>query len=800
MLKFAHLLRGIMGKSCFHCGIEFENDSFVVDQKDFCCIGCKTVYEILSEHELHSYYDIEKNPGISPLQFVGKFDYLDNKDISDQLLEFDENGIQIVNLFIPNIHCSSCIWVLEQANKLNLHIKDAQVTFPKKTVRLVYNSSSLSLKELVVLLASIGYPPKINLENKNTEKQVTDRSLLYKIGVAGFSFGNVMLLSFPEYFEVSEFWLDQYKPVFRWLMFAFSLPVVFYAASDYFISAYKSLKKGILNIDLPIALGVFVLFTRSTYEIIAHTGQGFFDSLTGLLFFLLVGRYFQQKTYAFLSFERSYKSYFPIGVTVIKDGMEENIQVKDVKKGDRILIRNEEIIPVDSILMKGNAEIDYSFVTGESNPIHKALGDKIYAGGKQKDQPIEIQAIRSVSQSYLTQLWSKDSMKNQEKSQDFALTNKISKYFTLVILIVAFSTLGFWLWWDPGYAAYVFSAVLIIACPCALALAEPFTLGNLLRIYGKRGFYLKNGQVINRMAEISSIIFDKTGTITANDQSKIHYHGMELNTHEQALLKSTLRGSNHPLSRQLYNMLRSQNILTMDDFKETAGKGIEATFEKDTIKVGSASFLNHKAATKVENTSVHISTNNNYKGKFVLQNMYREGVFELFKNLSKHYEIAILSGDNAQEEENLTKRSPSGTKMFFNQKPEDKYNYIKDHQKEGSKMLMIGDGLNDAGALKESHVGIAVSENVNVFSPACDAILDASKLKDLDKYLRLSKMCVHIIHLSFVISFLYNVIGLSFAVTGNLSPVVAAILMPLSSISIVAFTTLSTYYVSRKLT
>lgn len=800
MLKFAQLFWGIMGKSCFHCGIEFENEPFVVDQKDFCCNGCKTVYEILSEHDLHSYYDMEKNPGISPAQFTGKYDYLDNKDISDQLLEFNENGIQIVNLFIPNIHCSSCIWVLEQANKLNPHIKDAQVTFPKKTVRLVYNSNSLSLKQLVVLLASIGYPAKINLENKHTEKQVTDRSLLYKIGVAGFSFGNVMLLSFPEYFEVNEFWLDQYKPLFRWLMFAFSLPVVFYAASDYFISAYKSLKKGILNIDLPIALGVFVLFTRSTYEIIAQTGQGFFDSLTGLLFFLLVGRYFQQKTYAFLSFERSYKSYFPIGVTLIKDGKEENIQVKEVKKGDRILIRNEEIIPVDCILLKGNAEIDYSFVTGESNPIHKSLGEKIYAGGKQKDQPIEIQALRSVSQSYLTQLWSKDTMKHQEKSQDFALTNKISKYFTLVILVVAFSTLGFWLWWDAGYAAYVFSAVLIIACPCALALAEPFTYGNLLRIYGKRGFYLKNGQVINRMAEISSIIFDKTGTITANDQSKIQYHGMALNAHEEALLKSTLRGSNHPLSRQLYHMLRSQNILTMDDFKETAGKGIEAIFETDTVKIGSASFLNHKASSSIENTTVHISTNSNYKGKFVVQNKYREGVFELFKNLSKHYEIAILSGDNAQEAEHLTKRSPGGTKMFFNQKPEDKYNYIKDHQREGTKMLMVGDGLNDAGALKESHVGIAVSENVNVFSPACDAILDASKLKNLDKYLRLSKKGVRIIHLSFVISFLYNVIGLSFAVTGNLSPVVAAILMPLSSISIVVFTTLSTYLVSHKLT
>src|SRR5690606_31747041 len=163
-----------------------------------------------------------------------------------------------------------------------------------------------------------------------------------------------------------------------------------------------------------------------------QTGQGFFDSLTGLLFFLLIGRFFQQKTYAFLSFERSYKSYFPIGVTKLNNDKEENIQVKDVQKGDRILIRNEEIIPVDGILIKGSAEIDYSFVTGESNTKSKEPGDKIYAGGKQKDQPIEIEAIRSVSQSYLTQLWSKETTTNNNKSQEFALTNRISKNFTII--------------------------------------------------------------------------------------------------------------------------------------------------------------------------------------------------------------------------------------------------------------------------------------------------------------------------------------------------------------------------------
>lgn len=788
-----------MDKSCFHCGIKFENESFTADNKDFCCNGCRTVYQILSDHDLHSYYVIEKNPGNSPVQYEGRFNYLDNKAIVDLLLEFDDEGIQIVNLFVPNIHCSSCIWVLEQANKLNPHIKDAQVNFPKKTLRVAFHSNRLSLKELVILLASIGYAPKINLENKNTEKQVTDRSLLYKIGVAGFAFGNVMLLSLPEYFEVDEFWLNQYKPMFRWIMFAFSLPVVFYAASDYYVSAFRSLRKGILNIDLPIALGVLVLFTRSTFEIVSQTGQGFFDSLTGLLFFLLIGRFFQQKTYAFLSFERSYKSYFPIGVTKLNNDKEENIQVKDVQKGDRILIRNEEIIPVDGILIKGSAEIDYSFVTGESNTKSKEPGDKIYAGGKQKDQPIEIEAIRSVSQSYLTQLWSKETTTNNNKSQEFALTNRISKNFTIIILLIAFTTLCFWLWWDAEQAAYVFSAVLIIACPCALALAEPFTLGNLLRIYGKRGFYLKNGQVINRMAQINSIIFDKTGTITTNDQSKIHYDGLELNMHEQDLLKSTLRGSNHPLSRQLYTMLQSRDILTLDEFKETAGKGIEAKIKSESIKIGSASFLNQQVACDVENTSVHISINNNYKGKFVVFNQYRKGVSSLFKNLSKHNKIAILSGDNSRELENLRKLTPANTDLLFNQKPEDKLNYIKSQQNEGSKILMVGDGLNDAGALKESYVGIAISENVNVFSPACDAILDATKLKEIDNYLRISKKGISIIRLSFVISFLYNVIGISFAVTGNLSPVVAAILMPTSSISIVVFTTISTHFISRKL-
>src|SRR5690606_7561772 len=330
-------------------------------------------------------------------------------------------------------------------------------------------------------------------------KKQLNRSMIYKLGVAGFAFGNIMLLSFPEYFEVDEFWLNQYKPFFRYIMLGMSLPVLFYAASGYFISAYKGLKAHVLNMDVPLALGIFVLFARSGFEVIMDTGQGFFDSLSGLVFFLLLGKFFQQKTYNFLSFERDYKSYFPIGITRILNGKEESIQVYDIEQGNRLLIRNEELIPVDGILINGHARIDYSFVTGESEAVRKQSGDKLFAGGKQMGGAIEMEALKSVSQSYLTQLWSNDVFSTDKNKGFKNITDSISKYFTIVILLIAFGAGGFWLWYDPSKAMNVFTAILIIACPCALAMSAPFTLGNLLRIFGKKKFYLKNASVIEQL-------------------------------------------------------------------------------------------------------------------------------------------------------------------------------------------------------------------------------------------------------------------------------------------------------------
>ncbi|WP_276380597.1 heavy metal translocating P-type ATPase metal-binding domain-containing protein [Flavobacterium sp. H4147] len=788
-------------QNCFHCGLVIpKNEEINFDEKKFCCTGCKTVYEIFSLNDLTCYYDFEKSPGATPQDIQGKYDFLENEAIISKVLEFHEGNTAIVSLNIPHIHCSSCIWILENLNRLQSGITTSQVNFPEKKVRITFNSETVSLKEIAYLLSSIGYEPYISLENYETGKNKIDRSLTYKLGVAFFCFGNIMLLSFPEYFEIKEFWLDSYKPFFRLLIFLLALPSFLYSASGYYVSAYHSIRTKMLNIDIPIALGIIVMFIRSSYDMLMDHGPGFFDSLASLVFFMLLGKMFQIKTYSFLSFERDFKSYFPIAVTRINSDLsEESVPIYDVLKGNRLLIRNQELIPVDGILISEKAEIDYSFVTGEAVPITKVSGDKVFAGGKQIGKVIEMEVLHSVSQSYLTQLWSNEIFQKKVDQKHKTITDKISRYFTPILLLIAFVGFGYWIFFDANTAFNVFTAVLIVACPCALALTSPFTFGNILRIMGKQKMYLKNALVIEQLAKVDTIVFDKTGTITTNKKSNIEYEGKELSDQNYELIKNVLRGSNHPLSRMLYDFLPEYGRIKIAEFEEITGKGILAFADNKQVKIGSASFVESSVldTSEIEKTALHIKIDNEYYGKFVFQNQYRDGLEELFKTLSKYYDIKVLSGDNDGERANLEAILPQNTELIFNQKPEQKLEFIKKLQETGKNVMMVGDGLNDAGALAQSNVGISVSENVNVFSPACDAILDAGEFSRLDYFLKLSHKSILIIKMSFTLSLLYNVVGLAFAVTGNLLPLVAAIIMPLSTITIVSFVTIMSNYFSK---
>ena len=466
---------------CSHCGDDCTATPVYADEKAFCCTGCKSVYELLYANNLCTYYNLDASskPGLTVKEEevnVSCFAYLDEAPIRNALLNFQDDTLHKVLFRIPGMHCSSCIWLLENLFKLDQGVLESRVNFPRREVTIAYHPGKTRLSKVVTLLHKIGYAPTLNLGNLDHKKAGRSPGITLQLGLAGFCFGNIMLLSFPESFALADEIKVQFGSFFGLLSIGLALPVLLYSARGFFSSAWQSLKQGHINLDTPISLGLLSLFGVSLFDIATASGPGFLDSFTGLVFFMLIGKYVQQSTYEALAFDRDYKAYFPMSVTVLEKGQERVMAVQELTPGKRLRIRNQELVPADALLLRGQALIDYSFVSGESAPVPKVVGEMIYAGGRQVGESIELEVIKDVSQSYLTQLWNNDIFR-KDKSY-FGLgtyADKVGSYFIAITLLIALGALVYWVPRDTGMAIKAFTSVLVIACPCALSLSTPFT-------------------------------------------------------------------------------------------------------------------------------------------------------------------------------------------------------------------------------------------------------------------------------------------------------------------------------------
>lgn len=779
--------------SCAHCG---EPCKTAIDSSlQFCCAGCQAVYSLLNREGMSEYYCLNEKPGVTiKPALTGKFDFLNEPEATAKLVNFKDNNCTRVSFYLPQIHCSSCIWLLENLQKINPAIYNSRVNFISKTATVNFNHQLIGLSEVASLLTSVGYEPHIDLSDEKEKDKNTSIKVWWKLGLTGFCFANIMLISFPEYLGLDYAADPLLTNFFRYINLLLSIPVLLIGGREFYANAFNGFRQKQINIDAPIALAISITFCRSVAEILNGTSGGYLDSMSGIIFFMLIGRTLQQRTFSQLEFNRGYRAYFSVNVTVLKNKKEVAKKINLVEKGDLLLLRHHEIVPVDCILSKGDALIDNSFVTGESVPLQARIGDIIYAGGKISGGSIEAIAIQPFKQSSFTRLWENAAFAKEENNP-VSFVTIISRYFSLLLLSIAAAVFIYWKINGPANAWNAATAVLIVACPCTLLLSASFSYGFIMQLLASRGIFFKNTAAIEKLAAADKIVFDKTGTLTET-QGSVKFEGDPLTILERNIFLSLLRQSIHPLCRAVTSSANFSPV-PIRYCREIQGAGMLGKVDGKLYKAGSAVFVK-AAAGGNDKSRIYLSVNEEIRGSFIITNPLREGMGDMLSSIIE-YGPGLLSGDNQSSLSQMQHIFPAGTSLLFDQSPQQKLDHIQYLQNNGKNVLMIGDGLNDAGALKQADIGISLVEDVFSFTPACDAVMNASLLRHLPAVLKAAKNARVLITALFIFSLLYNTVGIWYSATAQMAPMIAAILMPASSISVVLLSALGTWYIGKQM-
>jgi len=684
------------------------------------------------------------------------------------------------------MHCAGCVWLLERLHRFDPGIVASRVDLLRRSVSIDYRREHTTASSIARLLESLGYPPSLEQASKATTGRIaSDRRQLYtRLGVSGFAAGNVMMIGLSHYVAGPSGLDPAVHSLLRMLEILLSTIVLIYCAQPWLRSAWGSLRRGIVNLDVPISIGVLTLFGRSIFDIAMERGDGFLDSFTGLVFFLLIGRLFQQRAFESLEFDRTMRSFFPVSATRIDEGAEREVLLEELARGNQVLVRNGEVIPADAILMHSSGVIDYAYLTGESEPIECRPGAMLYAGGRVMGRALRLSVVKPSSASAMAELWSRQDIHTERRSLDDS-RERFGLIFTLSTLALATAAALIWIP-DMAMALTVFSSVLIIACPCALTLAMPVTYGTAMGLLAGRGIFLKGIGALSELQKVTRIHFDKTGTLTEPHQ--VRFVGDELSHDLRAAFAALATHSTHPVSRAIVASEPPTSIV-VSNVEEIPGVGIQGQIAKSRLGLGTSGLIEdldvRRRYAQMPLGSV-ATVDGNPVGRYVVIHQLISGAAPMIAALRKRgVSLFVVSGDSARGIGSIEEVF-DGPEIILGASPQDKVDRIRLSQHEGHHVMMVGDGLNDIAAMSAANISIAVSNGSSRIVPACDVMIDSAGISVIDQLLSYASAQRQVVRLAFWFTMAYNSLGFALAASGILSPVITAVMMPISSLLVIA--------------
>jgi Cu2+-exporting ATPase len=800
-----------LNNNCFHCGLPIAPEADYRARLDgaerrFCCFGCQSVCGAIFEAGLQGYYQRTPEGALlgPPPEPPKDIEIYDFDEVQQEFITCS-GDVRDIHLLVEGIHCAACVWLIERGLQRVSGVQSANVNLAAKRLHLRWDNRRNKLSEVIRALARIGYSA-VPYDPESAEGVIkkANRAMLYRLFFAGFAMMNMLWVSIALYSGANR---DEFRDFFHWIGLALATPTLLYAGYPFFRGALGGLRGGHLTMDMPIAIGLSVTYAYSLYITVTanRIGEVYFDTVTNLIFVILIGRYLEGMfRHQAISANKRLMELQPRVAIVMVDGQEQMTPIRGVKPGDQVLIKPGYKVPVDGIVLEGRSAVDESMLSGESVPVSKSIGAQVSAGTVNTDGALLVEVRTTMQNTTLAKIIRLVEEAQSSKAPIQRLADTIVPWFVLVTLVCATLTFFIWNTRDFEIALMAATSVLIITCPCALGMATPMSIAVASGLGAKHGILVKNGLVLETLSKVNHFVFDKTGTLTEGRMSIAQMH-IAPGAVTQDVLRSAAaveRYSEHSVARAIVAEAVAQQLnyrdMAVSGFHATAGLGVEAEVAGQTVLLGSAEWLRRRGiainaglqaqAHELEAQAmscVHVAKGDAHVAVFALADKLRDDARQLINELrTAGIRLTLLSGDRRPVVEAIA-RQLGGMEVIAEVLPQDKDQVIRQLQQRGEVVAMVGDGINDAPALIRADVGIALGSGTDVSVESADIVLMHNELDKVRLATLLSRRTLRTIKQNIGLSFVYNAIMVPLAMMARVSPLVAAITMPISSLVVI---------------